>query len=169
MPVEVITNLDYLIDELRFQIGDTTVGSYRYIDSWLRTTLVSAVKASSRWLNDKYILTEEYNVYRNPNIAFEFDSPPIIEHRDERVIILLASIIIKQGSLQNAAWDVSSWKDREISYSNIESGKQLEKSILRDWEELTSLVKIPVKRLARTIKNTLPGFLDNEYERNTKY
>jgi hypothetical protein len=32
------------------------------------------------------------------------------------------------------------------------------------WEELNALMKPPVKRLARTKKGDLPGYLNNKYE-----
>lgn len=165
MAITVTTNLDYLIDFLRLQLGDTNPLEYRYLDEWLRTAIVMSVKTSGRWLNNKYLLDSDFNVSRNPNyMLFTFESPPIIEDRDERIIILLASIITKQGSLQNNAWNVGSWRDAEVAVSNIESGKELENSIRRDWDELKDLVKIPTKRLARIIKGTLPGFLNNPYE-----
>lgn len=165
MAVTQTTNLDYLLDFLRLQIGDIDSTAYRYLDEWLRTALVMAIKTSGRWLNNKYLLDTDYNVYRNSDgTLFEFDSPPIIEDRDERVIILLASIITKQGSLESNAWSVGSWKDAEISYSNIESGKELVSSIERDWNELKDIVKIPTKRLAKIIKGSLPGFKENLYE-----
>lgn len=164
MAITQSTNLDYLLDFLRLQLGDTCAPNYRYLDEWLRTALIMAVKISGRWLNNKYLLDTDYNVYRNTEALFYFEEPPIIEDRDERVIILLASIITKQGSLENNAWNVGSWKDAEIAYSNIESGKELVKSIERDWNELKDLVKIPTKRLARILKGSLPGFKDNLYE-----
>jgi len=164
MAIQQATNLDYLIDFLRLQLGDTNPMSYRYLDEWLRTAIVMAIKISGRWLGDKYRLDSDYHVYRNPDVIFFFDADPIIEDRDERVIILLASIMTKQGSLENNAWSIGSWRDAEISVSNIESGKELVKSIDRDWNELKDLIKVPAKRLARSIKGSLPGFRNNDYE-----
>lgn len=169
MPITTATNYDYLIDFLRLRLGDTDPATYRYQDSWLRTALVAAIRASGRWLNNKYLLDTNYNVYRNPNAGastFLEDSPPIIEERDEIIFLLLASIIIKQGSIENSAWDLASWKDAEISYSNLESGRQKDASIKRDWEELKSIIKDPVKRLAWIKKSSLPGFKDNQYEKD---
>ena len=168
--IELITNFDYLIPYLRFHMGDN-VEPYRYIESWLRTALVLSINSLSKWWEDRYILDDLFNISRNPDegFYFEFPEPPIIQRKDERIIILMAAILVKEGSLENSSWSLGSWKDYEISYSNIEGGKAKESSLKRDWEELTSLIKPPSKKLARALKGSLPGYKHNEYERETLY
>jgi len=167
--IETVTNLDYLIDFVRIQIGDMTV-PYRYTDAMLRTTLVTAVRALQRWWNNRYLINATtYDVYRNPNIAFLMSSPPIIQDADQRPIELMTSIIIKTGSLENISYNLSSWRDAEISFSNLEMGRRKDASLVRDWNELTSLLSIPVKRLAWTIKGSLPGYNNNPYEKDSEF
>lgn len=161
------TNLDYLLDDLRLHLGDINPTQYRYLTEWLRTALVLAVKNLQRWWDYKYLIyNDTQNIYRNPNGYFEFDDPPILDHSDERPVILMAAIIVKQGSLQNAAWDFGSWKDAEVSYSNIESSKAMQESLKADRDELEKYVKPPQKNLAFPTKKHLLGFTKNEYERN---
>jgi hypothetical protein len=167
MSLNTATNYDYLIDALRLHLGDTNPASYRYLDEWLRTALMYSIKTLQRWWNYKYLIDSNYDIYRNPNISFLFPEPPIIQTVDERPIVLMASIIIKQGALENSSWATGSWKDYEISYSNIESGKMKEFSLKSDWDELTSLIKQPSKRLAWTEKGHLPGWTSPGYEKDT--
>ena len=160
MPV-TSSNLDYLIDALRLQLYDIDSTSYRYEDSWLRTSLVAAVKALMHWWNDKYVIDTDNNVARNTaangwsTTDYKYTSPPIVQVSDERPIILMASIIIKGGTLENNAWDYGSWKDDEVSYSNIEGGKQKNASLKQDFEELTGYLTPPTKKLAQTFKRDL--------------
>jgi hypothetical protein len=70
----------------------------------------------------------------------------------------MASLIILGGSLENNAWNIASWKDAEISYSNITGGKIMQDSVQRRWDELNSRLLSPNKRLARPLKGSLPGF-----------
>lgn len=163
--IDYATNLDYLIDNLRIQLGDLDSTAYRYIDAWLRTALVLSIKTLQRWWNYKYLLDTTNNVYRNtedPN--FLFPEPPIIEAGDERPVVLMASIIVKQGSLENSAWSTATWRDAEIYYSNLEGSKAREESIKRDWNELTSILKAPQKRLIKALKSSLPGYKGNQWE-----
>lgn len=159
------TNIDYLIDDLRLHLGDTDT-PYRYLDEWLRTSLVASVKALSvRW-NYKYLVDSSYVVSRNTqDHYFPYDEPPLILVGDERPIILQASIIIKGGSLEDSAWESGSWRDAEIYVSNIESGRLRSSSLKNDIEELDDLLKPAQKRLGRTTKGSLPGFKDNMYDR----
>ena len=168
MPVNS-SNLDYLIDSLRLHLGDIS-SPYRYADEWLRTSLVISVKALQRWWNYKYLIDDDDNVDRNDNYSdYLFSEPPIVERGDEKPIVLMASIIIKEGSLEDNSWAVGSWRDAEIGYSNIEGNRSKMGSIQRDWEELTNMLKPPVKRLAQPRKGSLPGYKNNIYERETKY
>ena len=169
MPVDEVTNLDYLIDSLRLHLGDIDSTAYRYTDEWLRTSLVMSIKTLQRWWDYKYLVDTNYDVYRNQHWAYLFPEPPIIEHGDEEPVILMASLVIKEGSLENNSWNVGSWKDAEIAYSNIEGNKAKLESLQNDWDALTSILKPPTKRLARTIKGSLPGYKGNLYERTTKY
>lgn len=169
MSVDTTTNLDYIIDSLRLHLGDITPATYRYTDAWLRTALIMSVKALQRWWNYRYLIDTDYNAYRNTNVTFLFALPPIIQDVDERPIVLMASIIIKEGSLENNSWAVGSWRDAEIAYSNIEGNKSKLESIAKDWKELTDTLKPPVKRLAQPKKGSLPGYKNNIYERITDY
>lgn len=152
------TNLDYLIENVRIHLSDLDSTSYRYTDAWIRTAIVSAVKALQRWWGDKYIINDTtYNVSRNSNFSyFTFDSPPIIEHRDERPIVLMASIFIKSGQLEANSWGVGSWRDAEIAVSNIEGNKAKTFSLKMDWEELKDYLRPPTKRLYPAIKTSYP-------------
>lgn len=169
MPVDESTNIDYLIDPLRLHLGDIDSSAYRYTDEWLRTSLIMSIKTLQRWWDYKYLVDTDYDVYRNQHWTYLFPEPPIIQHGDEEPIILMASMIIKEGSLENNSWNVGSWRDAEIAYSNIEGNKAKLESLQKDWDALTSLLKPPTKRLARTKKGSLPGYKDNLYERTTKY
>lgn len=167
MAILTPTNNDYLIENLRVHLWDIDPANYRYADEWLRTAIVHAIKNLQTWWNYKYLINETtYDSYRNTAIPFLFPEPPIIEQGDERPIVLMASIIIKEGTLENSAWTTGSWKDAEISYSNISGADLKQKSLAKDWEELTSLLKVPQKRLAGVTKGTLPGYLNNQWEGN---
>jgi len=154
MPVST-SNLDYLIDGLRLHLYDIDSTSYRYADEWLLTSLVASVKTLMNWWDDKYLIDTDNNVLRNTDLTFEYDSPPIVEIQDERPIILMASIIIKRGTLENNAWDYGSWKDDEISVSNIEGSRAKQASLRDDWDELIGYITPPSKHLATTLKNSL--------------
>jgi hypothetical protein len=163
-------NYDYLIEDLRQHLGDTNPASYRYLDSWLRSSLCTAIKALQRRWNFKYVINSvSFYVERNPNWSYLYPDPPTIEQGDERAVILQAAIIVKSGSLENYSWDVGSWKDAEISYSNIEGNRSKEGSIERDQLELDSILKPPQKRLAYPLKRSLPGYINNAYERQGRH
>jgi hypothetical protein len=167
--IETTTNIDYLIDFVRIQIGDMNP-PYRYTDSMLRTTIITSIRALQRWWNSKYLINSTtYDVYRNPAINLLFPEPPIIQDLDQRPIELMCSIIIKTGSLENVSYSMGSWRDAEVSYSNIEGGRIKDSSLKRDWEELMNLLPPPSKKLAWTIKGSLPGYKGNAYERDTEF
>lgn len=159
------TNLYEYIERLRLHLGDTNSSSYRYMDEWLRVALISATEAlMSRW-NYKYLLTNaEDDVYRNPNIRFLFPEPPVIQRGDVRPLILMGSIIIKEGSLENSSWNFASWRDAEIAFSNLEASRSKDRSIDRDINELDDILPIRSKRLAQPKKGHLPGYKNNPYE-----
>lgn len=159
------TTVTYLITDLRLHIGDIDPTAYQYLDSWLEVSLLSAVKALQKWWKFRYLVdTTTSEVYRNSAVVFNFSEPPVIETSDERPIILMASIIIKSGTLQNSAWSTASWKDAEISYSNLEASRMRQENIKSDWDELLDILKPPQKVLLRAKKSSLPGYKNNMWE-----
>lgn len=161
------SNIDYLIPYLRLKLGD--VNATRYETSWLRTALLLAVRVSQRYLNNKYLIDDQNNVYRNPYYPYFTQEYGIIEARDEPIIVLLAAIIVLEGSLENSAWDAVSWRDNEISFSNLEQFRTRGDILGRMVDELNSLLLPPVKRLAKPVRVGMPGYLGNENERKTIY
>ena len=164
-------DLTTLIPMLRLRIGDVNPASYRYTDDWLEVSLQASVEILGRWWNYKYLLDSNNDVYRNPNGYFIFDEDTygVIEPSDKQAIVLMAAYVILEGSLENSAWDFVSWKDAEISFSNLESSRARNDTLKRLWEELTSTLKVPQKKLARALKGSLPGYLNNPYERVDNY
>lgn len=143
------TDLNYLIPRLRLKLGDLNPASYRYLDEWLHAALIASVDALQRWWADKYTIDENNRV--SPNIL----------RRDIQPVILMASIILKSGSLENFSWNVGSWRDAEISFSNIEGGRGKLDSLQKDWEELNMLLTPPTKKLSPSLKGHLPGYVGN--------
>jgi hypothetical protein len=164
-------DLTTLIPNLRLRIGDIDPASYRYTDQWLEVSLQAAVETLGRWWNYKYLLDALGDAYRNPNGYFIFDENTygVIEPADKQAIILMAAYIILEGSLENSAWNFQSWRDNEIAFSNLESSRARNQTLSRLWEELTTTLKVPQKRLARALKGSLPGYKDNPYEREDNY
>ena len=157
-PIVYVTNLDYLLPALRLHLGDTDPATYRYIDSWLRIALVSAVKALQRWWGAKYLVDDTtLAVSRSTDYIFDFDEPPLIMDSDERPLILMASILIKSGSLESNSWNVGSWKDAEIAVSNIEGSRAKQFGIGMDWDELKSYILPPTKRLSTALRIAHPA------------
>jgi len=159
------TNLDYLIPYVRLRLGDTDSTAYRYTDEWVQSGILAAIQSLSMWWNIKYLLDASNNVYRNTYSTFSFSEPPIVEPQDNQIIVLMATYIILEGSLENSAWNFVSWRDAEISFSNLESSRARNSTLERLWLELTSTMKVPTKRLAKTLKGSLPGYLNNDYEK----
>lgn len=158
MPITTPTDLDYLIPELRFRLGDTDETAYRYLDEWLRVSLVSALKALQRWWRVRYTIDETtYVISRWPLSTFSMEEPPVIQQNDETPILIMASILTKSGVLQNNSWVVGSWRDAEIAVSNIEGGKMKDSSLGRDWSELEMYLTPPKKILIRPFRETIPG------------
>lgn len=149
---DVKDNLEYLIPALRMQIGDTVPSAYRYLDEWLNVALISAIKALQRWWGDKYLIDTYGIVTRNTLSTFSYDEPNIIQSKDERPIILMASILIKSGQLESNSWNVGSWKDAEVAVSNIEGSRSKQFGIGLDWEELKMYVIPPTKRLSTALR-----------------
>lgn len=158
------TNLLECIPRLRLHLGDTDPASYRYLDSWLQVSLISAVELlMPRW-NYKYLMDGNDLAYRNPTITFLFPEPPVVERGDVWPIVLQAAIVIKEGSLESMSWNFAAWRDAEISYSNLEGSRSKDASLTRDIEQLDKMLPWRSKRLAAPIKGHLPGYLGNEYE-----
>jgi len=166
--ITISTDLDYLIPALRLHLWDTNTPP-TYTDGLLKYCLVAGLKVlMPRW-NSRYIPTEsttKWTVARSTEDVFSQAAPPTIQGGDERPIVLSASIAFKSGKIYFSSGDIASWKDDEISYSNISGGKMMEGSLLRDIEELNSIVPDRRKRLGRTIKQSLLGFRGtaNEFE-----
>jgi hypothetical protein len=159
------TTIDYLLPELRLHLGDIDPATYRYADEWLEVALEMSIKSLGRWWNLKYLMdSSAHLVTRNPNITFIFAQPPVIETQDERPIILMASIIIKEGSLENNSWNAGAWKDAEISFSNLEGSRSKQLSLQKDWDELGMVLSTPTKRLSQALKGSLPGYKQNTFE-----
>lgn len=153
MPISVATSLDYLISDLRLQVGD--LDSTSYTDGFLRQVLVMATKTLMKKWRNRYTINSGYTVARNSSSIYSQDSPPVIEYADERAFILQASIIIKSSDITDKAWDVGSWRDDELAYSNIAGASALLKSLRDDIDELAELLK---RRLFSGSKQSLGGF-----------
>lgn len=158
MAIDTEINLDYLLPVLRLHLGDTDPATYRYVDGWLRVALVSGVKAMQRWWKNRYLVdATTYEVTRNADVEFTYSEPPIIEDRDERPLILMASILIKSGQLESNSWNVGSWKDAEIAVSTIEGSKAKQFGLGMDWEELKLYILPPTKKLATALRISHPS------------
>ncbi len=158
--IETVTDLDYLIPSLRWKLGDITT-PYRYMDEWLRVSLVSALKSLQRWWGIKYLIDDTtYVVTRYSESDFLFDEPPVIQSQDENPIVIMAAILTMEGTIENAAWTTGSWRDAEVAVSNIEGGKMRESSIRRLWDELLMYIQSPTKRLTGIVRTDIPGALE---------
>lgn len=147
MSIDTATNVDYLIPQLRMSLWDIEPTTYRYTDAWLRTALITSIKSLQRWWKSRYLVDDTYTVSRNADSDFEIEEPEVIETSDERPIILMASILVKSGVLENNSWQLGSWRDAEYAVSNIASKDAKEKGLDRDWAELQMYMKPPTKRL----------------------
>lgn len=154
--IPIPTGLDYLIPELRVRIGDTD--ETRYLDEWLRVSLVTALKALQRWWRIRYTIDETtYVVSRYSGSTFTIDEPPVIQQQDEVPIIIMAAILVKDGSLESSSWTLGSWRDAEVSVSNIESGRVKDSSLVRLWRELEYYILPPTKGLFGVVRTDIPG------------
>src|ERR1041385_6364004 len=135
--ITVTTDLDYLIPSLRWKLGDIDPTNYRYLDEWLRVALVSALKTLQRWWGIRYLIDDTtYVVSRYSGSDFTFDAPPVIQSMDEEPIVIMAAILTKEGTLENSAWSTGSWRDAEVSVSNIEGSRVKEALLNKLWEQL---------------------------------
>lgn len=162
-------DISYLIPDVRMVIGDNTPPNYRYIDDWIKTALILAVKSMRRYLGPKYLVSTDGLVSRDET-SLKFttsETDGIIEPQDEYLIVIKASILILQGGLEANAWSLSSWRDSEISVSNQEVSRVKQGTLKSLMDELNELVLSPTKRLARTLKGSLPGYVGNLWEHKT--
>jgi hypothetical protein len=160
--------IDYLVPAVRLRIGDYTPASYRYLDEWIVQALILVVKNSQRFWSSRYTTTDKGVVSRNTGAYFTTaETTGVIEDKDEPIIVLLASIFMLEGSLENHAYNLASWKDAEISYSNLEGGRVKNDNIKRLIDELNSYITPPTKKLARVVGGHLPGFGD--FEKTKQY
>lgn len=150
-------SVEYLLPMLRVRIGDLNSESYRYMDEWLLVSLIASIRGLERYWGSKYFVTDGGEVTRNASYTqFEFsEDSGVIQTKDEEIIVIKAALIILEGSLENSAWAIGSWKDAEISYSNIQAGNLRGDTIKRLREELASLIKSPMKRLTRGSRQSL--------------
>jgi len=150
------SNLEELITPFRIQIGDTT-SDPTYSDEVLHEVLRQSVAALMvRW-HDKYYVDNDGVVNRNSVETFEWSSPPVIQHKDRRPIVLQAAIMIKSGRKFAESGNIQSWRDEEISYSNTESARQLSSTLQEDRAELDSLLPPATRKLARPLMDRLYG------------
>jgi hypothetical protein len=122
------------------------------MDEWLVLSLIASVRSLERYWDNKYLITDGGVVSRNDKYDYftEEDTEGIIQSMDEIIIILKASLIVLQGSLENNAWNLGSWRDAEISYSNIASGSTRESTVKRLQSELDMYLKDPMHRLTKS-------------------
>lgn len=154
MALDVVTSLDYMIEDLRFYLGDVIV-PYRYADSHLRHALVMACKALMKKWRNRYTINTSYTVSRSSTAEFYELVPPTVERADEIAFILQGSIIIKTAELQDTSWDIASWRDDEIAYSNIAGGGALKRSLENDIAALEEFLR---RRLFGSARQSMPGF-----------
>jgi hypothetical protein len=148
------SNLEELILPLRIQIGDN-IAVPVLSDETLHAILRMAVADLMRRWSDKYYLDNDGVVHRNPNITFDWSSPPVVQHKDRRPIVLQASIAIKSGAKFANSGNAVSWRDEEISYSSIEAARQRSSTLADDIAELENL--LPGKKLAQPLYGRLYG------------
>jgi len=153
------TTLAYLIPQLRRQLSDYTE-PYAYTDVVLSGFLLDSIKAlGNRWNNRYRVATVDSVpdlVVRNDNeYLFDFSEPPVIQYQDERAVVLQASILIKRGTKWSESGSAVSWRDEEISYSNLESARQRSSTLQDDIDELDKL--FPIK-LAKAKYGRLKGW-----------
>jgi len=160
------TELEYLIPMVRLRIGDINPISYRYLDEWVKMSLIASVESLQLWWRGRYNVTRDGIVTRDEDYTY-FETPVsegVIEQKDEYIIVLMAAYLLLSGSLENSAYNVQSWRDNEISFSNLEGGRIRGDNVARLWNELLAYMTPPSKRLARPKKGSLWGYKGNTYE-----
>ncbi len=153
------TTLAYLIAPLRRQLSDYTE-PYTYTDAVLSGFLLDSIKAlGNRWNNRYRVATvdgvPDLVIRSGDAYNFEFSEPPVIQYQDERAVVLQASIFIKSSTKWSESGSAVTWRDEEISYSNLETARQRSSTLQDDIEELNKL--FPIK-LAKTRSGRLYGW-----------
>jgi hypothetical protein len=153
------TTLAYLIPQLRRHISDFTA-PYSFDDTLLSGLLFDAIKALGRRWNNRYRVATvdsvpDLVVRSDDSTMFTFSAPPVIQYQDERAVVLQASIILKSSTKWSESGSAVTWRDEEISYSNLESARQRSSTLQDDIGELNGM--FPVK-LARAKYGRLYGW-----------
>lgn len=148
-----MSDVTFLLPDLRVYLGDT-VEAYMFSDDLLESSLFTAIKLLGRRWRYRYLLDEDNDITRNDAASFQV-STPTIEFVDQAALIVQAAIVIKSARAWDSSWDVASWKDDEIAYSNIQGARSRDTSIASDQNLLD---KILVQRLHPGIINSMPGF-----------
>ena len=172
MAIEITatSSADYLIPTLRMHLWDINEPP-TYSSGFLRMGILNGIKLlMPRW-NARYVpsyvtTTDNWDIVRSTTDVFAQTDPPRIMYGDERPIILAAAIAIKSGYVFSSSAGTESWKDEEVSYSNITGGKLVEGDLMRDIDELNKIVPERRQRLAQAKKQSLYGykFPTNEIE-----
>lgn len=145
------TTLAYLIPQLRRQLSDYTA-PYTYSDDVLSGFLLDSIKAlGGRWNNRYRVATvdsvSDLVVRNSSTYLFEFSEPPVIQYQDERAVVLQASIFIKSSTKWSESGSAVTWRDDEISYSNLESARQRSSTLQDDINELNKLFPIKLAKV----------------------
>lgn len=148
-----MSDVTFLLPDLRVYLGDT-VEAYMFSDDLLESSLFTAIKLLGRRWRYRYLLDEDNDITRNDAASFQV-STPTIEFVDQAALIVQAAIVIKSARAWDSSWDIASWKDDEIAYSNIQGARSRDTSIASDQALLD---KILVQRLHPGIINSMPGF-----------
>jgi len=148
------TTLVYLRSDLRFHLGDISVPQ-KFTDAHLLQGLIMGCKTLMKKWRNRYTINSSDMVSRNTIQRFDEVEPPVIERADERAFILQAAIIIKSAEMKDTAWDIGSWRDDEISVSNIAGGKIFRDSLNDDIAELELWLR---RRLFGSDRQSLTGF-----------
>lgn len=153
--LNTVTDLDFLIPELRLHMRDVTP-PYKYEDELLRQCLVTGFKILGRRWHYRYLMDGNYVVTRNKAIiSFKTTESPVIEYGDQAILVLQAAIILKSAECYDSTWDVASWRDDEIYYSNVQGASIRNKDLEGDKNLLELLLK---ERLYPGKVQALPGF-----------
>jgi hypothetical protein len=149
------TTLAYLIPQLRRQLSDFTE-PYTYTDIVLSGFLLDSIKAlGNRW-NNRYRVAivesvSDLVIRSGDTYLFNYSEPPVIQYQDERAVVLQASILIKSSTKWSESGSAVTWRDDEISYSNLESARQRSSTLQDDIAELDKLfpIKLAKARMGR--------------------
>ena len=147
------TNLDYLITYVRLNLGD--IDETKWSDAAVRTALVQAVLYLQHRWNSRYTIdATTYDAVRSTTYTFEEDDPPIIQGTDAPAVVMQAIWIICSGKVFDSDW--VSWRDDEISFTNLTGGR-LKKEQCNQYKEW--LDEFFTHRLAGAVRQSLPGFI----------